>query len=196
MVFQSETYSVLLVSSSDKFNTTMQSLLPPTDYWPVTVVGNLSEARRRTLESEFDLIIINAPLPDGNGQQFAMDCCAESESGVLLLVRSETFEEVYYRMLPAGAVTLSKPSSREMVAQVLRILCSMRERLRAAKNRQATVEEKMEALRLINRAKWMLISSRQMSEEEAHRYIQNRAMEQRISKRTAAEQIIRSLTPE
>ena len=192
MVFQSSTYSVLLVSASDKFNTAMQSLLPPTDYWPVTVVRNLGEARRRTLESEYDLILINAPLPDGSGEQFAMDVCADGESGVLLLVRSELYEEVYYRLLPAGVVTLSKPASREMIAQGMRILCTVRERLRTARRRQATVEEKMEELRLVNRAKWLLIEKKGMTEDEAHRYIINRAMEQRISKTQTAQDILRA----
>ena len=168
MVFQSSTYSVLLVSASEKHNTAMLSLLPPTDYWPVTVVRSVSEARRRTLESEFDIVIINAPLPDGSGQQFAADVCADSQSGVLLLVRSEQYEEVYYRLLPSGVVTLSKPASMEMVFQSVRVLCAIRERLRSARSRQTTVEEKMEELRLVNRAKWLLIEKRGMAEDEAH----------------------------
>ena len=195
MVFQSSTYSVLLVSASDRFNTAVQSLLPPSDYWPVTVVRSVGEARRRTLESEFDLIVINAPLPDGNGQQYAMDVCADSRSGVLLLVRSEAYEDVYYRVLPAGVVTLSKPAGEETILRTMRILCSVRERLRSAQSRQATVEEKMEELRLINRAKWLLIERRGMTEDEAHRYITRQAMERRISKKQIARDII-SLMPD
>ncbi len=192
MVFQSSTYSVLLVSASEKFNTAMRSLLPPTDFWPVAVAGSVSEARRKTLESEYDLILVNAPLQDGNGQQFAMDVCADAESGVLLLVRSEIYEEVYYRLLPAGVVTLPKPANTEMVFQVIRILCSLRERLRSARSLQATVEEKMEELRTVNRAKWHLIETKGMTEEEAHRFLQSRAMEQRVSKKEAAERILRA----
>ena len=33
MVFQSDTYSVLLVSASEKWNTAMTSVLPSTDFW-------------------------------------------------------------------------------------------------------------------------------------------------------------------
>ena len=64
MVFQSEPYSVLLVSASAKLNTAALSLLPMTDYYPVTVVGSVSEARRRILGENYDLVIVNAPLPD------------------------------------------------------------------------------------------------------------------------------------
>ncbi len=193
MVFQSSTYSVLLVSASERINTAVSSLLPPTDYWPVTVARSVSEARRRTLENEYDLIVINSPLPDGSGQQFAMDACADSESGVLLLVRSEVYEEVYYRVLPAGVVTISKPVDAETLSQSVRILCSIRERLRAVRSRQATVEEKMEELRLVNRAKWRLIEQKGMTEDEAHRFLTARAMELRISKKQLAQEILREI---
>ena len=56
MVFQSDTYSVLLVSASEKLNTAMAELLPPTDFFPVTVAKSLSHARRLTLETVFDLL--------------------------------------------------------------------------------------------------------------------------------------------
>ena len=39
MVFQQRTYSVLIVSASDSFNTALTGLLPPTDYWPVEIVN-------------------------------------------------------------------------------------------------------------------------------------------------------------
>ena len=193
MVFQSNTYSVLLVSASAKFNTAMLSALPPTDYWPVTTAGSISEARRRTLEEEYDLILINAPLPDGDGQQFALDVCANSESGLLLLIRSEIYEEVYYKLLPAGAVTLSKPTNMDRILQTVRILCAIRERLRSARAKQSTVEEKMEELRLVNRAKWLLIEKQGMTEDEAHRYINRQAMERRISKKQFARELLQTL---
>ncbi|MBQ3276093.1 MAG: ANTAR domain-containing protein [Oscillospiraceae bacterium] len=192
MVFQSDTYSVLLVSASEKLNTAMASVLPPTDFWPVQTARSISQARRLTLEKPFDLILVNSPLPDGVGVPFCIDVCANSESGVLLLVRSEDYEETYYRVLPHGVMTLAKPVSREILSQSLRLLCAVRERLRSVGKAQSTVEEKMEELRLVNRAKWLLMERQGLQEDEAHRTILRRAMEQRISKKEAAEQILRS----
>ncbi|MBR2832594.1 MAG: ANTAR domain-containing protein, partial [Oscillospiraceae bacterium] len=171
MVFQSDTYSVLLVSASEKFNTATLPLLPPTDYWPVTLAGSVGEARRRLVDSSFDLILVNTPLPDDIGVDFSAEACAESDAGVLLLIKSELYEETYYRVLPSGVITLSKPTTVQMISQNLRVLCAMRERLRSMRRRQATVEEKIEEIRLINRAKWLLIESLHMTEPDAHRYI-------------------------
>ena len=192
MVFQSEPYSVLLVSASEKFNTAALSLLPVTDYYPVTVVGSVSEARRRMLGETYDLVIVNAPLPDDLGVDFAVEACGESDAGVLLLIRGELYEETYYQVLPAGVITLAKPTNLQMISQNLRVLCAIRERLRGIREHQTTVEEKIEEIRLINRAKWLLIERLHMTEPDAHRYITKQAMEQRTGKKEIAESIIRT----
>ena len=192
MVFQSDTYSVLLVSASEKLNTAIASALPSTDFWPVRTVRSISQARRLTLETPFDLVLVNSPLPDGGGLPFCIDVCADSESGVLLLVPGEDYEETYYEALPHGVMTLSRPVTREVLSHSLRLLCAVRERMRSVGKAHATVEEKMEELRLMNKAKWILMERRGMKEDEAHRAILRRAMEQRQSKREVAEQIIRS----
>ena len=89
-------------------------------------------------------------------------------------------------------LTLSKPTTMTMVAQSLRVLCATRERLRKVEERQATVEEKIEEIRLVNRAKWLLIQYLSMTETDAHRYIEKQAMDLRTSKRRVAEDIIQT----
>ncbi len=152
----------------------------------------MAEARRRLVNSSFDLILVNAPLPDDMGVDFAVEACADSDAGVLLLVRGELYDETYYKVLPAGVIALAKPLSRQMLSQTLRVLCAIRERLRAMRQHQATVDEKIEELRLVNRAKWLLIECLHMTEADAHRYITRQAMEQRTGKREIAESIIRT----
>lgn len=192
MVFRQNTYSVLLVSSSEKFNTVTAALLPGAEFWPVTVVKSASEARRRMLEADFDIVIVNAPLPDDPGVRLAVDACMRSPAGVLLLVKRDMHDEVYYRVMESGVITLPKPTSEPIMAAMLRTLCSVRERLRHAEGRQNSVEKKIEELRLVNRAKWLLIECLHMTEEDAHRYISRRAMDKRVSKREAAEDILRT----
>ena len=110
MVFQERTYSVLLVSASDKFNATTTTLLPVTDYWPVTTVKSIAEAKRRLLDQPYDIILINAPLPDDFGMRLAIDACNESGAGVLLLVKSEHYNDIYSKvvMLPLTQSTYGK----------------------------------------------------------------------------------------
>ena len=49
----------------------------------------------------------------------------------------------------------------------------------------------MEEIRLVNRAKWLLISELKMDEAAAHRYIEKQAMDRCTSKSEIARGVIR-----
>ncbi|MBP5313669.1 MAG: ANTAR domain-containing protein, partial [Eggerthellaceae bacterium] len=67
-----------------------------------------------------------------------------------------------------------------------------KERLRTLEKKTMSVEEKMEEIRIINRAKWLLISELKMDEPQAHRYIEKQAMNRCISKKEVAEEIVKT----
>ncbi len=193
MVFEPNPYSVLIVSPSSRLLQNLTPLLPPGEYDPVQSVRSAAEAKRCLLQRDFDIIFINSPLPDGPGIELAEDLCGETEAGVLLLVKAESYEKVTARVQASGVITLVKPSSRQLAAHSLQALCATRERLRQRGRRQATVEEKIQELRLIDRAKWALIESRGLTEPEAHRALERMAMERRIPKKQAAREVLEAI---
>ena len=71
-------------------------------------------------------------------------------------------------------------------------LYALRERLRKLEAKQQSVEERMEEIRLVNRAKWLLIQCLNMTEAQAHRYIEKQSMDTRVSKREVAQDIIKT----
>ena len=192
MVFQERTYAVLIVSVSERFVASARALLPPTDYYPVETARSAGEARRRILEGAFDIVLIQTPLRDEFGSRLAVDICRSSGMGVLLFAKSDVYDDVYAEVMEAGVMVLGMPASTQMVAQSLRMLCAARERLRRMEEKQATVEEKIEEIRMVNRAKWLLIERLQMTEGEAHRYIEKQAMDLRASRREVAENIVKT----
>ena len=52
--------------------------------------------------------------------------------------------------------------------------------------------QKLEDIRVVDRAKCMLISYLSMSESEAHKYIEKQAMDKRLTKREIAERILKT----
>lgn len=192
MVFRERTYSVLLVSSSDKFNTTVTAMLPPSEYWPVHTAATAAKARGLLSEQDFDIVMINAPLSDESGTELAQRAGSGSHTCVLMLVKSELFESASSKLTEYGVMTLAKPTNAAMMSQALRALCAMREKARIIEDKQATLEEKMQEIRLVNRAKWTLIECLGMSEEEAQRYIVRRSQDLRISKSETAKSIIKT----
>lgn len=125
MVFQEHTYSVLLVSAGDQFTKTIKEHMPPTHFWPVNAVRSAGEARRTPLGTGADIVLINTPLPDEFGTQLAMDLCERSDAAVLLVVKSERYEDVYAQVTEHGVLTLPKPTSTPLVRQSLRTLCAV-----------------------------------------------------------------------
>ena len=183
-------YSVLLVSASEKFTQSVLPLLPEREFSPIVKASDVSSARRRLLEKSFDLLIVNTPLPDEFGTRLALDVCESSQTGVLLLVRAEQYADVAARTAASGVLTLQKPTSPALFSSTLRLLCATRERLRRMEQKTATLEEKMAEIRLVNRAKWVLIEQLKMTENEAHKFIERQAMDRCVTRRVIAENIL------
>lgn len=190
MSLKERVYSVLVISAKEKFNASLQSLLPESKYSPVQIVSSFSSAKRMLLERSFDFILINTPLPDDFGTRFAIEISGNKGTVILLLVRNEVYEEVCDKVTEYGILTLPKPASKQMVAHTLNFMAGIRERLRKLEKKSLSMEEKMKEIRLVNRAKWVLIDELKMSEADAHRYIEKQAMDHCVSRREIAEEII------
>lgn len=190
MSLKERVYSVLVISAKENFNASLQSLLPESKYAPVQIVSSVSLAKRVLLERSFDFVFINTPLPDDFGTRFAIEISGNKGTVILLLVRNEVYEEVCDKVTEYGILTLPKPASKQMVAHTLNFMAGIRERLRKLEKKSLSMEEKMKEIRLINRAKWVLIDELKMSEADAHRYIEKQAMDRRVSRREIAEEII------
>jgi len=189
MVFRDRTYSVLIVSASEKFNSSIVPLLPYGEFWPLKYTRTSSEARRILLEQDYDIVIINSPLPDELGSRLAADICDNSDSSVMIFVRNDMYEDISFKIMERGAMCIAKPAVRQSVQHDLRLLCATRERMARIEKKQTSIEKRMEEIRLINKAKWKLIDQG-MTENEAHKYIERRAMDLRVTRAVIAEEIL------
>ena len=185
-------YSVLVVSAAESFNSALGELLPCAQYEPVIFASSVSAAKRMVADLFYDIVIVNAPLPDDMGTRFAVDTCSAKGTVVLLLVKGEIHAEINGKVRSSGVFTLPKPTSKSAVAQALNWLISARERLRGYEKKTLSIEEKMEEIRLVNRAKWLLITELKMDEPDAHRYIEKQAMDACVPKRDIAQNIIKA----
>lgn len=192
MSLKERVYSVLIVSAAEGFNDALSALLPTSNYSPTNFVSNISAAKRALAERAFDFVIINSPLPDDIGTRFAIDTGSSKETVVLLMVRAELQAEIYDKVAEHGVFVLPKPTSKPTMAIALSWLSSAREKLRKTEKKTLSIEEKMEEIRIVNRAKWLLISELKMDEQGAHRYIEKQAMDRCVSKKVVAEEIIKT----
>ena len=190
MQLNSRYYSVLVVSSSEKMNENLKSILQNSLFNPISFSLNISSAKRAVLEKTYDIVIINTPLHDDFGTRFAIDVCSNKSTVCLLLAKNEIYDEIHSKLLNHGVFTLPKPTNTAMIQQALRWLTAARERLRSFEKKAVTLEEKMEEIRLVNHAKWMLIENCGMTEADVHKFIEKQAMDKCVSKKQIAKSII------
>ena len=192
MSLKERVYSFLIVSVNEQFNIALSTLLPPSTYNPVHFVSNISAAKRAFSERDYDFVLVNSPLPDDIGTRFAIDCCRSQGTVVLNIVKSDIHEMIHDKVAEYGVFTLSKPTSKNTMEIALKWMISSKERLRQIEKKSSSLEDKMTEIRLVNRAKWLLIGELTMSEPDAHRYIEKQAMDNGVTKREIAENIIKT----
>ena len=113
-------------------------------------------------------------------------------SGAMLIVKSELFDQVSAKVEPYGVLTIQKPVARPLFYQALRLLIATQNRWRRFDNENKKLQTKMEEIRIVARAKCILVEYLRMSEQQAHRYIEKQAMDMRTSKRNVAENILKT----
>lgn len=193
MMTNKNTVSVLVVSASRKTGEYFTNILSPAIYYPITFLRTAGEAKRMMIDQQVDIIIIYPPLSDEYGTQFALDVVTNSTStGVLMLVKSDMYEQISYKMEEYGILTMSIPNNRQNILQTINLLHAANRRLKALENKTLTLEAKMKEIRLVNRAKWILIDRLKMTEPQAHRYIEKISMDRCVKRSEIAQDIIRT----
>ena len=192
MIYERNSSSVLIVSSSQKFKIFLSELLPTDKFSTILTVSTAGEARRLLVDRDIDIVVINSPLSDDFGVELAIEASEDLNCGVLIFVKAELQDNVSERVEGCGILTLSKPVSRQLVYQSMNLLVAARQKIKALEEKTSTLQGKMEEIRLVNRAKLLLIEHLKMSEPEAHRYIEKTAMDACVKRRKIAEDIIRT----
>lgn len=182
--------SVLIVSSTDKGKDFLSEFLRAHEFSEITTVKNGGEARRLLNQKDFELVVINAPLSDESGEELSLMVTDISMAGVLLIVKSEIADDVSAKVENYGVFVLSKPLNRSMFYQALQLMAAARRRILGLQHENVQLQKKIEAIRLVDRAKCALIQYLNLTEPQAHRYIEKQAMDRRISKREVAEGIL------
>jgi response regulator NasT len=183
--------SALIVSNSEKDTALYSVILNAASVHHITCLQSCDSARRLILKQDFDLVIVNAPLKDESGESFSRDVASRGISQVLLMVKSEFFDSVSAACENDGVLTISKPVDKALLWSALLLAKSVQSRIKRIQAENAQLRQKIEDIRLINRAKCLLISCMSMTEQEAHRYIEKQAMDMRSSRRGVAEGILK-----
>ncbi|MCR4840459.1 MAG: ANTAR domain-containing protein [Lachnospiraceae bacterium] len=184
-------HSVLIVSASESFDQLIKKSL--TGFVTCESKRSVASARMSLLERYYDLIVINSPLPDETGEVFAIDAAEKSNASVLLVVSQDIYEETLQRVTDYGIIAMPKPSPKGRMDKIIRFLIALQNKMREQERKLRAAEEKIEELRMVDKAKFTLMEQKHMTEDEAHRYIGKQAMDNGVSRGRAARMILDEL---
>lgn len=184
--------SALIVSSFEKGTAFFSEILVSASIGHIVTLQTGGEARRLLMERDFDLVVINAPLHDEAGENLSQYIASRGVSQVILVVKSEYFEEVSRLTEEYGVLTVAKPINRTLFWSALKLAKASALRLKRMQSENSKLKQKIEDIRIVDRAKCILISYLSMSEQEAHRYIEKQAMDMRTTRRAVAEGILKT----
>ena len=104
-------FRVLIVEDEAKLRNSLVEGLR-LEEWTVTGVGTEAEARRCLDTQEFDLVVLDWMLPDGDGLELARRLHAQQKTIPILMMSARGGSAVKDRVLEAGATGfLAKPFS-------------------------------------------------------------------------------------
>ena len=185
---EAESHSVLLVSRDSKIVSQISAFLVP-PLFDLTTTSDFNEARRLATERTFNIII--ADSGDGYDTDFAINV-ADSYSTILLLVPNEHFDEISYRVEGYGILTITKPFEPFYLYNMMKIAIAVQYKVQVLSSQTTKLKVKMEEIKQVNRAKMLLMQNMNMSEQEAHRYIEKEAMDRGMKKIAISEEIIKT----
>ena len=182
-----DSHSVLIVTKDSKLSQNSAAMLVA-PLFETEVLSDFNEARRRVSERVYNIILVD--YAEGEGTDFAIDA-SESLSTILLLTPPSLFEEISYRVEGYGIIAITNPFDQFYFYNMIKAAIAVQYKVQVLSSQTTKLKVKMEEIRQVNRAKMLLMQNLNMSEQEAHRYIEKEAMDRGLKKTAVAENVIK-----
>lgn len=156
------------------------------------VCSTAAEARRASFCRPFDLFVIYSGLIDEQGNELAKNIADAHDCGGIYIDDSVRIEQVEGDLNDCGIIALSRQVTKSELIEAVKLITVSNMRVRALKAKNEELTAKLDDVKYIYRAKITLMRTLGYSEEQAHKYIEKRAMEMRMSRRKVAMEILKS----
>jgi AmiR/NasT family two-component response regulator len=157
------------------------------------VVGEAADgdaAIRLAHEENPDLVIMDIKMPGLDGLSAAERIVSEDLSAVLVLTAFSQ-RDLVRRAADAGAIGyLVKPFQKSDLVPAIEVALARHAELAAVKRESEDLSDRLETRKVVDRAKGRLMDEQNMTEAEAFRTLQKRAMDERRPMREVAGDVI------
>jgi response regulator NasT len=168
----------------------LREMLNGLGYMVVGEAGDGQSAVNQARELRPDLVIMDIRMPEMDGIEAARTLTSEDIAPVLLLT-AYSEPELVQRATQAGVIGyLVKPFREAQLGPAIDVTLSRFREFRQLRTELGNTREALEARKVIERAKGLLMERYNLSESDAFRRIQKRSMDTRKSMREVADAIL------
>ena len=185
------TVRALLVSGSEAQTQRISALLTRARIVPFDHTDSARQALEQFDAGGIDGVLIAEPVAGSSGQELALQL-KKRHCMAVLLAAPEHADAAAALLEQSGVLVLPIDAPESLIVQTIRLLAAVRIQLEQMQHKTEKLEAKVADIRIINRAKLLLVQHLQMTETEAHKYIEKQAMDTSMRRRTIAENIIRT----
>lgn len=158
----------------------LKELLLEEGYEVVGETGRGDEAVELVRELEPDLAILDIKMPGMDGLTAAKHIAAERRAAVVILTAFSQ-RDLVEQARDAGVIAyLVKPFQKSDLIPAIEVALGRFSELVALEREVGDLSERLEARRLVDRAKGVLMDQHGLSEQQSWRFIQTEAMSRRI----------------
>jgi AmiR/NasT family two-component response regulator len=181
---------VLIAEAEALIRLDLREMLQEEGYEVVGEAADGEQAVALATELIPDLVICDVKMPKMDGITAAAQIASKRIAPVVILTAFSQ-RDLIERARDAGAMAyLVKPFQKRDLFPAIEMATSRFAEIRALESEVTNLRERLEARKLIERAKGVLMSEHRMSEPEAFRWIQRAAMDNRTSMRAVAELVL------
>ena len=174
----------------------LKETLQEEGYEVVGETGRGDEAVQLVRDLAPDVAILDIKMPGLDGLSAAREIAGERLAAVLILTAFSQ-RDLIEQARDAGALAyLVKPFQRSELVPAVELAIGRFQEIRALHEQAASLEERLEARKVVDRAKGLLMDRHGMTEHDAFSFIQKRAMRDRVTMRAVGDLVIAGeLTP-
>jgi AmiR/NasT family two-component response regulator len=184
---------VLVVEDEALIRLDLTEMLTEEGYAIAGEAGDGEQAIALARELRPDLVIMDVKMPKLDGIAAAATIVEERIAPVVMLTAFSQ-RELIEQARDAGAMAyLVKPFARHELVPAIELAVSRFAERRALEDEVATLTERLETRKVVDRAKGLLMSRQAMTEPEAFRWVQRTAMDRRTTMKAVAEAVVDGL---
>ncbi|MEC7809841.1 MAG: response regulator [Actinomycetota bacterium] len=185
-----ESVKVVIAEDEAIIRLDLRETLENSGYEVVADTGRGDEAIELVSEYKPDVVILDVKMPGMDGIQVAREIAAAEDTAVVILTAFSQ-RELIDEAVDAGALAyLVKPYQQSDLIPAIEIARRRHQEMRELTDQAKTLEDRLQARKVIEKAKGKLLEDSSMNENDAFKFIQKTAMSERKAMVDIAERII------